>query len=169
MHWVPVGNVQVPRDSQSKSPDVIDESQGEKGGSNEDLSSGCVGRCSVPGDDGKMDAAGETVRDVEAVEEDVRSGHDRPCSVENTDVGQLKASVSFSGQAQDEAGREASEWSSLLRVHPKVSVRKKDVRNRSHSSSGLLSKPTVIDPGLMSRQQDLFACHAKSKYLSKTK
>ena len=48
-------------------------------------------------------------------------------------------------------------------------MRKKDGQNRSHSSSRLLSKPTVFDPGLMSRQQDLFACHAKSKYLSKTK
>ena len=75
LQYVSVGNVQVTQDSHSKGPDVIVESQGEKGGSNEDLSSGCVGRGSIPCDNGKMDAAGETARDVEAVDEDVRSRH----------------------------------------------------------------------------------------------
>ena len=136
LQWVPVGNVQVTQDSHSKGPNVIGESQGR---SNGDSSSGCVGRCSIPGDNGNVDAAGETARDVEAVDEDVRSGHDRPCSVGNTNVGQVKVSVSPSGKAQDEADREENEWSSLLRVHPRASVRKKDDSNRSHGSSRLLS------------------------------
>ena len=40
----------------------------------------------------------------------------------------------------------------------------KDGLNRSCSSHfDLLSKPTMFDPGSMLSQQDLFACHAKSK------
>ena len=50
--------------------------------------------------------------------------HDRPCSVGNTNVGQVKVSVSPSGQAQDEAEREAKEWSSTLRTSKGVSAEK---------------------------------------------
>ena len=75
---------------------------------------------------------------------DVRSGLDRPWSVENTDVhvGQVKVSVSPSGKAQDEAEREGRVSGRVYSAHVQgCQCGRRMVRNRYHGSShfGLLS------------------------------